>query len=93
MGRLNIVLLVVVVACALMVVSTQHRTRGLFVAHEQAMHEKLQLDVEWNQLQLDQVALAKAARVDEVARTKLKMQLPTAAQTRYLSLDTPAEAK
>ena len=87
MGRLNFLLLLAVVGCAMMLISTQHRARGLFVEHERTVQAARQLDVEWNQLQLDQVALAKAARIDDVAKNQLKMQAPATAQTRYLSLN------
>ncbi len=93
MGRLNFLLLLLVVGCALMLISTQHKSRGLFVEHERSMQAARQLEVEWNQLQLDQVALAKATRIDQVARGQLKMQTPTAAQTRYLSLDVKGEVR
>lgn len=87
MGRINALLLMAVVACALMVVSTQHRARILFIDHERALQAGRQLDVEWNQLQLDQVALAKATRVDELARQKLKMLNPPSAQVRFVPLE------
>ncbi|MFN7834868.1 MAG: cell division protein FtsL [Burkholderiaceae bacterium] len=88
MGRINFMLLSAVMGCALMLVSTQHRARGLFVEHERAVQIGRQLEVEWNQLQLDQVALAKAMRIDEVAHQQLGMTMPAPAQTRYMSVDT-----
>lgn len=88
MGRLNFLLVIVIVVCALSLVSSQHRARGFFVALERANQAERQLENEWTQLQVEQVALSKGSRVEEIARSQLRMKIPAAQQTRYLSVQT-----
>jgi cell division protein FtsL len=79
--RLNIALLVILVVCALSLVTSRHQSRRLFVAlgDEQATGRKL--DTEYGQLQLEQSTWGMPARVEKIAREQLKMQLPSAART------------
>ena len=87
MGRLNFLLLALVIACALMLITTQHHSRRLIAEQERIVQKARQLEVEWNQLQLDQVELSRARTIDEVARKQLKMQPPSDAQQRYLNIN------
>lgn len=88
MLRLNLVLLLVVVVCAIGTVNANHRARKLVtqIEHEQARMRNL--DVEWGQLQLEQSTWASHARVESIARDKLHMKPPTGAQV--LSVDATA---
>lgn len=88
MGRLNLLLVLAIVGCALLLVTYQNRSRTLFVALERANQVERQLENEWSQLQVEQVALSKGLRVEEVARSQLRMKVPNAQQTRYLSMQT-----
>jgi len=88
MGRLNLLLVVGIVVCALMLVSSQNRSRTLFVALERSNQVERQLENEWSQLQVELGALSKGLRVEEVARNQLRMKIPGAPQTRYLSMQT-----
>ena len=88
MGRLNLLLVVCIVACALMLVSSQNRSRTLFVALERSNQVERQLENEWSQLQVELGTLSKGLRVEEVARNQLRMKIPGAPQTRYLSMQT-----
>ena len=54
MARLNVLLLVVLVFCALGAVNSNHRARRLFVELEAEQKRLRDLDVEWGQLQLEQ---------------------------------------
>lgn len=76
MGRLNILLLVLVIFCAMVVVDQQHTARSLFVALGQERQAEHQIEVAFTRLQLQQIALSKGERVDSVARTKLEMSPP-----------------
>lgn len=76
MGKLNIFLFALVIACALKVVDWQHQARSHFVELNQEQQVEQQLEVSFTKLQLQQVALAKGERVDSVARTQLKMKTP-----------------
>ena len=53
MIRLNMLLLLVAVFCALGVVTSQHKARKLFQALEAEQERTKQLDVEFGQLQLE----------------------------------------
>ena len=84
MARLNIMLLLAVIACALGVVTSQHKARKLFVELQQEKEWAQEMDVEWGQLQLEQSTWAAPARVEKVAVQKLLMQLPGSAQVRHI---------
>lgn len=73
---LNGLLLLVVVMCALSVVTSQHQARKLFIALQQEKEHAHLMEVEWGQLQLEQSTLAAPARVEKIATRQLQMQLP-----------------
>ena len=75
-NALNALLLVVVMLCALSVVTSQHQARKLFIALQQEKDHAHQMEVEWGQLQLEQSTLAAPARVEKIATRQLQMQLP-----------------
>jgi cell division protein FtsL len=77
-------LLVVVIACALGVVSAQHEARKLFVELQKEKDRAQQMEVEWGQLQLEQSTWAMPARVEKIASMKLQMQLPKSAQIQFI---------
>lgn len=76
MARLNLILLIITVACALSVVSANHQARKLFVALEAEQKHMRDLEVEWGQLQLEQSTWAAHIRVESLAREKLGMRRP-----------------
>ncbi|CAG0123663.1 Cell division protein FtsL [Rhodocyclaceae bacterium] len=79
-----LVLLLVAIACALGVVTSQHKARKLFVELQKEKGRAQQMEVEWGQLQLEQSTLAMPARVEKIASLKLKMQLPKSEQIRFV---------
>lgn len=76
MSRLNVVMALVLVVCALAVVQAQHRSRTYFVELERLKKEAHVLDEQWGQLQLEQSTWANPARVDTLARTRLGLVPP-----------------
>lgn len=78
MLRFNIFLLVVVVVCALGVVTSQHRARKLFQELEGEQEKARQLDVEFGQLQLEMSTWATHPRIEKIARERLHMVTPDA---------------
>ena len=80
MARLNVLLLILVIACALGVVTSQHKARKLFVDLQYEKELAQQMDVEWGKLQLEQSTLVMPARVERLARQQLQMHLPTSNQ-------------
>jgi cell division protein FtsL len=80
MPRLNTILLLVAVACALSTVSSNHQARKLFTELEREQNRMRQLEIEWGQLQLEQSTWAAHARIEKIARERLGMKVPPAGQ-------------
>ena len=87
MARLNTLLLLVVVACALGVVTSQHRARKLFAEVEAEQAAARKLATEYTQLQLEQGTWATHARVEQVASRRLGMRPPDAANTVVVTIE------
>lgn len=88
--RVNILLTSILVACALGIVSSQHEARKLFVDLGKAQEFARQLAVEWDQLQLEQLAWAKHPRVETVAVNRLNMRMPDSSRVQVIPLPDPA---
>ena len=92
MARTNLLLLLVAIACALGVITSQHRARKLFVDLEAGQAQAKRLDEEYTQLQLEQGTWATNRRIEAVASKSLGMRLPDPGATRVVTLGAPAEA-
>lgn len=86
MSRLDVVLALLVVACALAVIQAQHRSRTYFVELERLKKEARVLDEQWGQLQLEQSTWANLARIDALARNRLGLVAPTPERVRTEAL-------
>ena len=84
MTRVNLLLLLVVIACALGVVTSQHKARKLFMELQKEKDRAQQMEVEWGHLQLEQSTWATPARVEKIAGAKLQMQLPKSGQVQFI---------
>jgi cell division protein FtsL len=84
--RVNLILLAALVACALSLVTSRHQARRLFVELGNAQAQARAFETEFGQLQLEQSTWGMPARVEKIARTQLRMQLPTAARTDVVAL-------
>lgn len=73
MLRFNMILLLVLVICALALVTSQHRARKLFQELEREQEQARQLDVEYGQLQLEMSTWATHPRIEKIARERLRM--------------------
>jgi cell division protein FtsL len=73
---LNVVLALLLMACALALIQSQHRSRTYFVELERLKKQAHMLDEQWGQLQLEQSTWANPARVDTLARTRLGLVAP-----------------
>ena len=76
MARLNLALLGILVICALLVVTSQHKARKLYVALQKQQELARQIEVEWGQLQLEQSTWAMHARIEKIASGQLMMHVP-----------------
>lgn len=88
-ARIGSVLIGALVICALLLVTSQHQTRRLFIELERAQAQARQLDIEWRQLQLEQSTLGKHVRIESHARRDLKMMPVNAQRTQYLEAGQP----
>jgi cell division protein FtsL len=90
MTRFNLVLFVVLVACALALVTSQHQSRKLYVELQKEQELAKQLEVEWGQLQLEQSTWAMHARIEKIATQQLGMRVPPASRVQIVA-DKPEE--
>lgn len=86
MLRLNFVLLAILIACAVGIVTAQHRARRLFVELQQLESAAKQMDIEFGQLELEQSTWAMHARIEKIALSRLHMRLPSAERTQLVGL-------
>jgi cell division protein FtsL len=84
MTRLNVVLLVALVVCALSLVTSRHQSRKLFVDLEREQALTRNYDIEQGQLQIEQSTWAMPARIEKIAREQLRMQLPSAGRVEVM---------
>ncbi|MFZ5474305.1 MAG: cell division protein FtsL [Pseudomonadota bacterium] len=86
MLRLNALLAILLVLCALLVVSARHQARKLFIELQAEQEKARSLDIEWGRLQLEQSTWAMHGRIEQVARQHLQMAVPEPKQIHMLNL-------
>ena len=84
MVRLNVLLLIAVLASALYLVHTEYRSRLLFTELDRLTTEGRRLEVDGERLQVEKQAQATPLRVEKLARDKLQMRNTTPAITLYM---------
>lgn len=89
---LNVLLLTIASACALGLVSSQHKARKFVTELEHEQERARSLDVEYGQLQLEQSTWAMHARVEKIASGSLRMRAPEAKRTQIVERGAPAVA-
>ncbi len=85
MTRLNIVLLLGVVASALYLVNVQYESRRLYTELDRARLEMKRIETERERLEIDKRAQATPLRVEKLAREQLQMRVATPAITHYVT--------
>jgi cell division protein FtsL len=70
----NLVLLAVLIACALSLVTSRHHSRKLTTELAREQVRARAYETEYGQLSLEQSTWAMPARVEKIAREKLKLQ-------------------
>ena len=88
MTRLNLVLLIAVIASALYLVRTQYESRRLYAEVDKARSDARKLEIEHERLQVEKRAQATPARVERLAKNQLHMRGATPAITQYVHLGT-----
>lgn len=89
MIRVNALLILLLLACALGVVAAQHKARKLYNELEREQERMRQLEVEWGQLQLEAGTWAAHARVERIARERLHMLPPAPGQVLVVEAAAP----
>ncbi|MDP3621727.1 MAG: cell division protein FtsL [Polynucleobacter sp.] len=84
MNRATLTLLILLLICALSLVSAQQRGRKLVTAIERAQIEERKLNQEWLRLEYEQRNLSKSARIRDAARNQLRMRPISPDRTLYL---------
>src|SRR3954463_8085866 len=85
MARLNLVLLLAVLASALYLVRTQYESRRLYVELEKATAEARKIEMDNERLQVEKRAQATPLKVEKLAKEKLQMRTVTPAITQYVT--------
>lgn len=76
---LLVVLILGSIASAIGVVYARHRHRLLFVELSRLEKVRDELNIEFGRLQLEQATVAESNRIDQIARLRLGMKFPEAA--------------
>ena len=76
---LTVVLILGSIASAIGVVYARHRHRLLFVELSRLEKVRDELNIEFGRLQLEQATVAESNRIDQIARMRLGMKFPEAA--------------
>jgi cell division protein FtsL len=85
MTRINVVLLLVLMASGIYLVGTAYDARRLFTALDRAQAEERVLDTELQRLKAERQAQATPLRVEKTARERLAMRSATPAITQYVT--------
>ena len=85
MTRLNIVLVMAILASALYLVNVQYESRKLFTALDKARAEAHRLESENERLQVEKRSQVTPLRLEKLAKERLQMRTVTPAITNYVS--------
>ena len=85
MFKLNLLLTLMLVVCALKVVYVQNEARKLNMALENERKITRQLNVEWKKLQLEQSTLIARRKIEYEARKYLGMDIPAPDHVQVIS--------
>lgn len=92
MTRLNVVLLVMLLASSLYLVRVSYDARRLFTELDRAQAEERKLDIDFERLKAEKQAQATPLRVEKTARDKLGMRTASPAITQYVTWSKAASA-
>lgn len=84
MAKLNLLLLAVLVACAIGLVTSQHRARKLFSDLEREQNRARELDIDYGRLQLEASTWGLHQRVEKIATGLLGMRAPDPRRVRIV---------
>jgi cell division protein FtsL len=90
--RLNVLLLIALLASSLYLVRVSYESRRLFAALDKAQGEEHVLDTDSERLKTELRSQATPSRVERTARERLAMRAATPAVTQYVELPASASA-
>ena len=93
MTRLNMILLIVLIGCALSVVTSQHKSRKFFMELQNEQDRERKTDQEWRELQIESQTLGTGKRIEQKAQRDLGMVVPDAKKTVIVVLDNKAPSE
>ena len=88
MTKLNLLLVLVLVMCALGIVTAQHKARKIFIELQREQELAKKMEVEWGQLQLEQSTWAMHSRIEKIASSYLHMRVPDPSRIQMVPLQT-----
>jgi cell division protein FtsL len=88
-AKLNLLLLLVLVVCALGLVTSQHKSRKLFSELEREQERSRALEIEYGQLQLESSTWGLHSRVEKIAGGRLGMRSPEPRRVRMVEMPQP----
>jgi cell division protein FtsL len=92
MTRINVVLLVMLIASSIYLVRVSYDSRRLFAELDKAQSEERSLDLEFERLKTEKQSQATPLRVEKTAREKLQMRSANPAITQYVTYSKAASA-
>jgi cell division protein FtsL len=92
MTRLNLILLIAMIGCALSVVTSQHKARKMFMALQGAQEGEQKLDQEWRELQIESQTLGRGKLIEQKATRDLGMTQPDPKKTVIVVLGVEGQA-
>jgi len=90
MTRVNVVLLIMLLASGLYLVRVSYDARRLFAELDKAQGEERQLDTDFERLKAEKQSQATPLRVERTAREKLGMRTASPAITQYVTFSKAA---
>jgi cell division protein FtsL len=84
MSRLNVLLLIAVMASAFYLVKTQYDSRRLYTEFDRSRSEARNLELERERLEVERRSQGTSLRVEKVAKEELHMRSVTPAITQYV---------
>lgn len=90
MTRLNLMLLLALIASSLFLINVSYDTRRLYSALDLAQSDARKLEIEHERLKSETQSQATPLRVERVARDKLAMRAATPAVTEYVTYGQPS---
>ncbi|HEX7863817.1 MAG TPA: cell division protein FtsL [Variovorax sp.] len=87
MARVNLLLLMAVIATALYLVHTQYQSRQLYTELDRVQQDARRLETERDRLQVEKRAQATPLRVEKLAKEQLQMRTTSPAITQYVRPD------